>query len=423
MKSITTLKKTAFALMAMAILPASYAQNATPTDTETKNESHFSIKMKIDKDGEITEVDTSFTIDLSEYGNYQEMKAKMQEMGIDPENIDLNFDMDFDISKMGDNAIFIKSGDSSMTLEDIDFSFMGEMDSEAMNRPFLGVMLGKTISNGDDNVEEGILVTDVIENTGAKEAGLEKGDIILSIDGNTTNDMGSLTNYLAEKQIGDVVSLNINRNGSNITKEVTLGKRVMAMNSFNSHGPVKILMNGKDFDKADWNNADGENITIKEVITINENGDTIKTREVSSNKDIKIVIGKEGSDIDIDERNVEGVYSFHFEIKAIDNVNYEDLNKGVQKKVSPENDLTVNDLNIYPNPNNGVFNLKFNLPEEGKIAVRIFDVNGKEVFSDKERKFKGEYNKEIDLTEFGNGTYIISIEQNDKSTVKKIIVN
>ncbi len=426
MKRTYPLKKLTLALMALAIIPTVNAQNTNTTeDSSTKTENHISIKMKIDKDGEITEVDTSFTIDYNTIGNAEEIKAKLKEMGLAPENLSFDMEMDFDFSELGENVYMFKAGDSTMNFEDMDFSFVQDMDSEAMNRPFLGVMLGKTVVDGDEvnTIEKGIRVTDVIENTGAKEAGVEKGDIILSVDGNETNEMEDLTNYLAEKEIGDVVTLSINRNGEEISKDVTLGKRVMAFKSFNSHGPMKMMMDVKDFGEASWEDADGENITIKEIITINDNGDTIKTREISSNKDIKILIANEGSNVSIEEKDVEGVYTFHFAIRSIDDKSFEDLDKDIQKKVSPDNSLEVDGLNIYPNPNNGVFNLKFNLAEEGKVIVRIFDVNGKEVYTDKERKFKGEYNKEIDLTEFGNGTYIINIEQNDKSTVKKIIVN
>ncbi|MBL7996036.1 trypsin-like peptidase domain-containing protein [bacterium] len=69
---------------------------------------------------------------------------------------------------------------------------------------------------------EGVLVESLMDKGAAKESGLEEGDVILKIDGRNLNQSNDLQAYVALKQPGDVVQLLIQRNGSQITKSVTL---------------------------------------------------------------------------------------------------------------------------------------------------------------------------------------------------------
>lgn len=69
---------------------------------------------------------------------------------------------------------------------------------------------------------EGVLVESLMDNGAAKESGLEEGDVILKIDGRHLDQSNDLQAYVALKQPGDVVKLIIQRNGTQITKSVTL---------------------------------------------------------------------------------------------------------------------------------------------------------------------------------------------------------
>ncbi|MEZ5196260.1 MAG: T9SS type A sorting domain-containing protein [Bacteroidales bacterium] len=94
-------------------------------------------------------------------------------------------------------------------------------------------------------------------------------------------------------------------------------------------------------------------------------------------------------------------------------------------KVAPasdENKLEVESLKFYPNPTDGKFNLKFNIAEKGTTEVKIYDLNGKEVYREKLKNFEGQYEKEIDLTGEQKGTYFLHIQQGEKISTKKIIL-
>jgi serine protease Do len=67
---------------------------------------------------------------------------------------------------------------------------------------------------------KGILVDKVIENSPASKGGVEKGDIIVKMDGNTVGDWNAFRNEIARKAPGMKVNLTVIKNGSE--KDLTI---------------------------------------------------------------------------------------------------------------------------------------------------------------------------------------------------------
>ena len=70
----------------------------------------------------------------------------------------------------------------------------------------------------------GVFVADVKENSPASYCGLQQGDIITSFNGSNINSVLDLRLNLYSFNNGDEINLNINRNGKNINKTVTLSQ-------------------------------------------------------------------------------------------------------------------------------------------------------------------------------------------------------
>lgn len=71
----------------------------------------------------------------------------------------------------------------------------------------------------------GVYVYAVENGSPAQQAGLQSGDRILSIDDREVTQSSDLTGYIAERQVGDTVSLSIARGGQILTVNVTLGEK------------------------------------------------------------------------------------------------------------------------------------------------------------------------------------------------------
>ncbi|MGI9525744.1 MAG: Do family serine endopeptidase [Weeksellaceae bacterium] len=69
---------------------------------------------------------------------------------------------------------------------------------------------------------QGVMITELTEDGGAIEAGLEKGDIIKEVDGKKINTFAALSLAVGGKSPGDKVKVTVDRNGKSRTYTVTL---------------------------------------------------------------------------------------------------------------------------------------------------------------------------------------------------------
>ena len=98
---------------------------------------------------------------------------------------------------------------------------------------------------------------------------------------------------------------------------------------------------------------------------------------------------------------------------------------------SPSVDVTVigiNEVNvgisveIYPNPNSGVFTLEIKVTEVQDMEVTITNVIGQEVLFEKLTQIKGTYQKEIDLKGYAPGVYQLQLKSNNWDLHKRIVI-
>lgn len=91
-------------------------------------------------------------------------------------------------------------------------------------------MLGVQIANVNDQVakkfdlknNEGIFVAGVAEEGSAKEAGIQRGDVILEVNGNKMNKVSQLQEHISQYSPGQKVEIKIKRNGTTKNLTVTL---------------------------------------------------------------------------------------------------------------------------------------------------------------------------------------------------------
>ncbi len=71
---------------------------------------------------------------------------------------------------------------------------------------------------------EGALVAQVVEDSAAADAGIEVGDVIIRIDGETITDSSDLRNRIGLTRIGSDIELDLIRNGRALSVEVEVGE-------------------------------------------------------------------------------------------------------------------------------------------------------------------------------------------------------
>jgi membrane-associated protease RseP (regulator of RpoE activity) len=99
-----------------------------------------------------------------------------------------------------------------------------EFDSDHP-RPFLGI-------RSDEAPDGGAVVERVIEDTAAERAGLREGDVIVGIDGETIDGPRDLTLRLLRSRPGDVIDVEILRDGTPQTLRAELGEHPHAGHRF-----------------------------------------------------------------------------------------------------------------------------------------------------------------------------------------------
>ena len=84
---------------------------------------------------------------------------------------------------------------------------------------------------------------------------------------------------------------------------------------------------------------------------------------------------------------------------------------------------TIRGLDAYPNnPDRDQLNVRFTAPTKGDVSIVVTNTKGKEVAKRDIKDFSGEFVGQIDLGKKAQGTYFITVTQNEDGAVKRIVV-
>ena len=101
------------------------------------------------------------------------------------------------------------------------------IENGAVIRPALGVKILDVMDANTANQlgvsTTGVYVVEVTAGGGAEAAGVQAGDRIIAVDDTAVSSSNSVKSYLADKQVGDTVNLQVEREGKVLTLTVTLG--------------------------------------------------------------------------------------------------------------------------------------------------------------------------------------------------------
>ena len=80
------------------------------------------------------------------------------------------------------------------------------------------------------------------------------------------------------------------------------------------------------------------------------------------------------------------------------------------------------DLTIYPNPTDGVTQVKYTATEKGNVVMNLTDLTGRIIQTKKLTDFDGFYNDILDLTSQPDGVYFLNVIQGEEVKTEKIVL-
>jgi hypothetical protein len=79
-------------------------------------------------------------------------------------------------------------------------------------------------------------------------------------------------------------------------------------------------------------------------------------------------------------------------------------------------------LQVNPNPNNGVFNLSFEVSSKADLSIELLSASGQRVYNSYYPGFSGKFSKQISIGNVSSEFYILKIQHDKKNYLQKILV-
>jgi len=199
-------------------------------------------KVKSSQRYRIVTVDEEGNEQVMEWEGEGDMPADMKGL-LETESFEIEVDEDMErkvIVKIIDDEdheeVIVKEMDFDID-EDIDLEEVENIHVIRKRAPERKAQLGVRIKNADSGVE----IIEVIPNSAAEKHGLRVGDIIKSIDGQTTGDVEELVNIVAGSQPDSKVKIRYERGGQEVVAKVKLQKPGLWPEAEEKHEEIIII--------------------------------------------------------------------------------------------------------------------------------------------------------------------------------------
>lgn len=309
---------------------------------------------------------------------------------------------------------------------------------------FLGVTYGvpgevKAQKLGFEN-PWGLYVKRVIEGSAADKAGLKPFDYIYAID---DVQFSAEKSPLRDVWVGKKVKVSYIRNGKARTKRVTLGTRMSAKDQRTK------------CEKPFWGVHDGYNRSdvgepIQRIIANTtamdmgmQEGDIVQRinrhpvydwddlyyaiQEMKPGDKIRVVFQRGGQEMTADGRLRGGCDEE--EMAAEEEAEEELLENSTGAQAGKDemggqgaNVLPLEKFEIFPNPSQGQFSLRFASEGRSDIRMIVVSTTGQKVVDETLKSETGQYAAEIDLTAYSSGVYFLKLIAGEQIRTEKLVV-
>lgn len=299
----------------------------------------------------------------------------------------------------------------------------------------------------------GNYISSVIPKTAADKAGLVVFDYITGFNDLPFKKGDTMTDRLDKLEPGEKIKINFIRKGKERSRKVAIGQRgdgekrtlsseedpFLGVSPVHKKLPANI--NGVMIAPAECTTASALGLMDGDIITTvdktkmydwHDLGVAINNREVGDK--IAITYYRNGQETSVQRPILSLAASKKCEEELVEEEEIEMEMEDVTAEEAAEmkevkgidmpivNNLQIEQLNVFPNPTNGLFELRFNLPEDGPTSIRVFNSIGVEVYRNQLGRFSGDFRDRIDIGDQIKGIYFIEIRQAQQSISKKLIL-
>jgi S1-C subfamily serine protease len=326
------------------------------------------------------------------------------------------------------------------------------------SRGFMGVYPDEVSANRAKELglssQQGVYLNGVVRSSGAAKAGLLEGDVITAIEGRGLDAAYELSDALRGHVPGDTIAVDYWRDGQTQQTQVILTERVTPAPQQRKRVHVERAFLGVTLDDSP-RTSEPAGVRITHITE----GQAAEAAGLKANDRILSIAGKETPNYDalvkvmrtleptqrvtIDylrkgkNASTKATLGSHLlymwvNLPEAAGLPVEALVKDIedQKQASQirqfmeSPSLDMDRFELFPNPNDGRFTLRFSMADEEDTDVRIFSSTGQELFRDRLRNFSGDYDRSIDLREtVSEGVYFLQVTRNGKGMVERLLIN
>ena len=87
------------------------------------------------------------------------------------------------------------------------------------------------------------------------------------------------------------------------------------------------------------------------------------------------------------------------------------------------NSSNLSNVSIYPNPSNGIVNVRFETITNDIIKIALFDLQGRRIYNSNYTNNQSLFDEPIATGKLANGIYLLKVSQGNRSTTKRVIIS
>ncbi len=85
-------------------------------------------------------------------------------------------------------------------------------------------------------------------------------------------------------------------------------------------------------------------------------------------------------------------------------------------------DFSFEGFDLYPNPTQGMFTVRFKTVSKERVFVKVMDLSGRTVFAKKYKNVSSDFSERVVLDNVSSGIYLLQIENGGKQTTRKLLI-